>query len=416
MKKFFYKRRHYYQKIVITLLLFSFLIFIPYTALVFNVSKNKIINTIHESNNKSLQQMKYNYDYFNEAMANISLSLYLNNDNQSLMYNHDVSIHQSTSQMKKILETTANVYSSIYSISIYNAGRGDLFTTLRHNSSYSNDLLEFISNSSEIPKLKPILREVAIDNASSKIYVFSYFMYDFMNNNQPSSFLVIDQNANWLIDNFLEAQKASKAESTIYLLDATNNQVITANQDSIPEDENRLLKNYNEGIKSAPTIGASSSSYIDEIENVKYLVTHLTLDEQHNAIVLIQKYNEVFSDFLSLQRSLIIIICLWAAIYIIAIVFISRELYRPISKLASFINNYSGADYISTDENEFEQFQTIYRSSSEKLKMQNSFAYSQFLNKYHIERLITTNSTIEWEQLKKNLPNHWLLRDRKSVV
>jgi len=409
--KWFYRNRHYYyKKIVILLSLFSFLIFIPFTILIFNISKNKILNTIHTSNNKSLHQMKYNYDYFSEAMSNISLSLYLNNDNQALLYNHDISVYQSITQMKRIKDTTANVYSSIYAISIFNAGRDEVFTTLQADpSDYTEDLLTFVANTPNIPKLKPILREINITNANSSLYVFSYFMYDFTNNNQPSGFLIIDLNASWLIDNFVEAQKSTEIENHIYLVNTENNRVVTANHAAAPDVDNMLLSRFSASLKDDPAYNSDGSFYIEKIANEKYLVTYLTLDAQNNAIVLIQKYNEVFSDFISLRQNLILLISLWSILYIISILFISRELYRPISKLAAYINNFAGTDHISTSKNEFEQFQNVYRVSSEKLKKQNSHVHSLFLKRYQLERLITSDSKTEWQKFKDNQPNHWLL-------
>jgi len=367
------------------------------------------MNTTQVSNNKSLHQMKYNYDYFSEAMSSISLSLYLNNDNQALLYNHDISVYQSISQMKHIKDTTANVYSSIYAVSIFNAGRNELFTTLPSDpTSYMEELLVFVSSTPNIPKLKPVLREINIENANSSLYVFSYFMYDFMNDNQPSGFLAIDLNASWLIDNFVEAQKSTEIESHIYLVNTENNRIVTANYASVPEVDNMLLSQFS-SLKDSLENSSDGSFYVEKIANEKYLVTHLILDEQNNALVLIQKYNDVFSDFISLRQNLIILISLWSIIYIVSIIFISRELYRPISKLAAYINNFAGSDHISANKNEFEQFQNVYKTSSEKLKNQNSHAYSLFLKRYHLEQLIINDSKIEWQKFKKSQPNHWLL-------
>ena len=373
------------------------------------------MNTTQASNNKSLHQMKYNYDYFSEAMSNISLSLYLNNDNQALLYNHDVSISQSATQMKRIKDTTANVYSSIYAISIYNGGRNELFTTLPSTSPvYTDELLAFVSDTPDMPKLKPILREVRVENANSSLYVFSYFMYDYMSNNQPSGFLVTDLNASWLIDNFVEAQKSTDIESHIYLVDTKNNRIVTANHADVSEVDNMLLTQFSTSVVDNPQDN-ENSFYVEKISNEKYLITHLTLDDQDNAIVIIQKYNEVFSDFLSLQHNLIVLISLWSAIYIVSIIFISRELYRPISKLASYINNFAGNDHISTNKNEFEQFQSIYKASSEKLSNQNSHAHNLFLRRYQLEQLIVNNSSDELEKFKSTLPNHWLFESNTST-
>lgn len=49
---------------------------------------------------------------------------------------------------------------------------------------------------------------------------------------------------------------------------------------------------------------------------------------------MIQDYDQVFAELLSLQKAFRIIIVVWVLIYIIAIYLITQSLYQPVNKYA----------------------------------------------------------------------------------
>lgn len=96
------QKRTYLKRVAAALTLFTILICIPYALTVYNTAKGKVLNTIQNANDQSLQQIKYNYTVNRDTMASLCMSVYYNNENQGILYNKNISYAEAGQRLRDI--------------------------------------------------------------------------------------------------------------------------------------------------------------------------------------------------------------------------------------------------------------------------------------------------------------------------
>lgn len=109
----------YYKRIISVFIIFLAVIVIPFAGVTFMVARKNITHSIDSSNQTILNQMKYNYTYFSQAMGNITMSVFYQNDVQALMYNQEIDYYDSYETMRKLKTDIVNKQPSIQSIVIW---------------------------------------------------------------------------------------------------------------------------------------------------------------------------------------------------------------------------------------------------------------------------------------------------------
>ena len=396
----------YYKKIIFALTLFTLLVCIPYIFILYNTSRNAMLKTISDANNQSLQQLKYNYTSTQETMANLCMSIYLDSQSQSLMYNHTVSYGEVNEHMLNLRNNFLSIYPSIYAVTIYNGNEDKIYTTLNNPERYSYDLPDSFLDMKYLPRLQPILRQVPYNGTQTYIYVFSYYIYDFTDNeNKPLSYIVLDENAGWVLDNFVNIIQSNNAIPTrLYLLDRKG-EICSTTPENISETDLKILSNVSSNRLSLDN--SSSSSYTETVNGKEYLVTGLSLNAYGDSIVMIQDSDDVFAEFISLRKAYLIILAVWITLYILAIFIISRKLYQPVGNLMEFVNDLSGQEETPPASDEFTHFMELYRDFHQKLLDKNN-ARQYFIRHYQLEKLLTDESDATWKNFCDSSPGHWL--------
>lgn len=398
------KKSTYYQKLIAILLFFTLLFIIPYALFLYNSSKKQLMKSIQHSNEQSLMQIKYSYDTFNDMMRTLCYSVYRNNETKSMLYNQNIPSSESTEQIRYLKSSVLNIYPSVYSISLYNGGQQRFYSTLTDSTRYFAELHAFLENTPEIPKLKPILRKVPYMYTDNYIYVFSYILYDFTDDTgMPYSYVVLDQNASWLIDNFNKiGDSDNHIPSRIYLLDQ-NGTVCSEDLNQIPDIDNKIFKQYFQ--EQGKERSLEPSYYTYNLEGMKYLVTSLILNDNGDSLVLLQDYQEVFSDLESFRFTFQIILIIWTLLLLLVILGISKNLYAPIQSTLTYVGELSGQSI--EEGNEFLQLKNIYKDSYDKAKKQNRVT-SGALKQYQLEKLLTDSSPSALRDFTAFSPEHWL--------
>lgn len=400
------RKNTYFKRVVLVLVFFTMVICIPYAVTIYNTAQGKVLSTIQNANDQSLKQIKYNYTVNQDTMANLCMSVYYEHENQGLLYNRNISYAESGQQMRDMKATILAIYPSVYEVSIYNGSRNELYSTRDNQLGYFNDTKEFISNVREIPKLQPILRRVPYAGTDNYIYVFSYFFYEYTDDeNKPASYVLLEQNANWLINNFTTAgYMKGDLPSRIYLVDKENN---ICSDTEVSDVDLQLLGN-NPASEAQMEEEKDAVYYTDTVSGKEYLITRLSLNSWGDSLIMIQDYDQVLSELKSLQNTYWLIMGVWAVVYLIAIVIIGRHLYRPIDNLVKFINDLDGRAKVVSNANEFSQIMELYREAHEKLLDKNE-AKQAFMRRYQFEKLLTDEKGSMWKEICSYLPKHWLV-------
>jgi AraC-like DNA-binding protein len=405
-------KQSYYKRIIFFMMIFALALFIPFSVVFYRIAKNNISNSIRFSNNVVLSQLNYSYSYFSGMMNSICMEVFLNNTVQSFLYSQNIDYNDISMYMRSLADTTVTVNSSIDSIVLYNQKQNLWFSTKNTDPPPGQDLSAFIDSQKNIPKLTPILRRIVRKqgNLETPIYVFSYFMYEFSDPvRAEDSYIAVNENANWFIDNLTSLRQMGDHASALYLVNDSG--ILYRNANTVPEEaENILIGDF------LQNRGGDTRYYLQEHQGKKYIFSAVRLGLEENYLIIIQDYNEVFRDLINLQRDCVFAVSLFILMLVLMLIPFSRRIYFPVrSFLSSISKSETDPEVSSNIENEFEYLQNIYRNADEtnrKLLLK-SESYEPVFEQYHLISLITgspetSGSGEAYSRFKKALPGHWL--------
>lgn len=401
------KKSTYQQTLIIILSLLLTLFCVPFAFTLYSSSKSRILDAQQAANNQNLQQIKYNYDIYQDMISNLCFSIYLDNGTQSLLYNPNITSKEAYEQIDYFNSSVLNVYPSVYSITIYNGIQKKYYSTLMDSTEYLSSITDLFSGESMPPKLKPILRRIPNETGTGELYVYTYLIYDFESSSDSSaSFIIVEQNANWLIDNFTQIRSVNESiPSEIYLLDNEGN-IFSQNPDTISQDSSEILENF-----FADHAESGEQEMNDDVHSItysykgeRYLITQLSLTNQ-DSLVMLQNYNDVFANIESFKHTFAVVIIIWVILFAMAIWGISKKLYAPVQKMLKYVNGLSG----QTPEtgNEFQQLMNLYKDSYDKLTNHNHAAH-YVITQYQLEKLLVDSTKNVWNNFIAYTPDHWL--------
>lgn len=405
----FFKKSTYHQSLIIVLSLLLIVFCIPYAVTLYSSSRSRILDTMQTANNQNLQQIKYNYDIYEDIISNLCFSIYLDNETQSLLYNPQVTYQEAYRQIDYFKSSVLNVYPFVYSITVYNGIQQKYYSTLMDSTEYLATLPELFTDNKMPVRLQPILRRIPNENGSGEFYVYSYLIYDFENSETNSaSYIVIEQNANWLIDNFTQIQRtAGDIPTELYLLDKDGN-IFSQDPSTIPQDSLNVLEDYfSTGGKQPADSKQDESLYTDDysFHGGHYLITQLFLNSSGDSLLMLQNYNDVFSNLQSFRHTFTFFIIIWVLLFAAAIWGVSKKLYAPVHKMLKFVNGLSG--HTPETGNEFQQLMNLYKDSYDKLTNHTNAAH-YVMTHYQLEKLLTDSSETVWKNFAAYTPDHWL--------
>lgn len=410
----FFKKITYQQNLTIILSLLLIIFCIPFAITLYNSSKSRLLDAQQTANNQNLQQIKYNYDTYQDLASNLCFSIYLDNGTQSLLYNPNITVKEASEQINYFNSSVLNVYPSIYSITVYNGVQQKFYSTLTDSTAYLSTLTDLFADEEMPPRLQPVLRRIPNENGSGELYVYTYLVYDFAKgSNLSSSFIILEQNANWLIDNFTQIRRSNgDIPCEIYLLDNEGN-ICSQNTDTVPQDSSTILKKYFSDKTPGKDFEDSIVSDTYSYHGNRYLITQLFLNNNGDSLVMMQNYSDVFSDIEKFRHTFAILLIIWILLFAVAIWGISKRLSAPVRKILSFANTLSG----QTPEtgNEFQQLMALYKDSHDKLTNQNHAAH-YVMTQYQLEKLLVDSSETVWNNFVAYTPEHWLAADPNTPL
>jgi AraC-like DNA-binding protein len=403
-------RQSYYKRIILFMLIFTLVLFIPFSIISYSISVKNISNSISFSNNVVLSQMNYRFDYITNMIGNICLEVYLHNNAQQFLYSQDLDYRDVITYMRNLTETTIAANPSIDSIVLYNHKRNEWISTKNVDPSSGRDLSVFIKTQVSIPRLKPILREITRKQGDFEVqtWVFSYFMYQFSDPvSGNDSYIAVNQDAGWFLDTLSSIRQSITYAGSIYLFNGTDI-VFSNSMDLQDEAAEFLIKDFLDSHKND-----AEGIYPGKYRGKKYLLSSIRLGAQENYLFIIQNHEKVFRDLSTLQKEYIVFGSVFVIISIIILIPFSRRIYSPVLSLVNSISETEPAAGIPEMENEFEYLQKMYRDAGElnrKLLRQSAF-YEPIFAQHQLFLLVTDNTEETYRQFRRNLPGHWLASD-----
>ena len=151
-------------------------------------------------------------DNRSEAVSYTHLDVY-----KRQMYNHELSYMDVHATMRSLDTNIVNAQPSVLSISVYNCKKKEWYSTEKRGVDYYNEDGAFLAETEELSRLTPIFRKIKVsEQPEAYSYVFSYLMYEYENPGKDSSLVIINQNADWLIEALTQVSK-NNGEAKAYL-------------------------------------------------------------------------------------------------------------------------------------------------------------------------------------------------------
>ena len=415
MKKIFGKtHKSYYKKILILMFAFVLAVILPFTALLYRKSQQNMLKNINQSNEQVLRQMKFNYTYFSENISALCLSTFFRYDVNAVMYNSEVDYNQLYLTLKNLRDNVLQSQPSLSSIQIYNGQRKEWYSTDSDAAAQGEVLQQFVGEQNSTPKLRPILRKLSEINGQIETsqYVFSYFMYEYQDpSSGQDSYLVLNQNASWLIDN-LTGAVAQSLPSSLYLAGESGD-IFGYQKEETSVNEEELVRECMQKYISAQAGEKNQGYYVEKYRGKKFLVSYIDLEDRGNYIIMVQAYEQIFSNLIQLRNDFLVLCCIFGIIGIFMLIHLSWKIYRPVNSLVGYVSGLEGESESRAameGEDEFAHLRDVYQRTNdvkEKL-LQEKKSTRESLRKYLLANLLEESTEKNWEKYRKSMPESGL--------
>lgn len=412
-----YKNRKYFLKIVILLLIFDLILLVPLSTAFYRISSKKMIDSIVQENQITLQQLEYYYEYNRQMTAGICLNVFNNITAQQLLYSKETDYLEMYQYMEELRNMKYSMPSSIASVVIYNSTQDMFYSSDEKSSHDGSDLRMFVESQQEVPILQPVLREVSTRLVGREIkeLMFSYFIYETSQNGGTPSYIVVNQNAGWLIDMLQSYQRTKQKDGNIYFCNDAGLIQPLKNVMAKTEDQALLLKLW-EGTDGNP--GEYFSRECKDSEGNKYLISGVQVGVESNYIVLLQKYDVIFENLIQLRDSIVRVALIASVLSVVFLLIISSRLYRPVDNLLESVLDDSKDDALSETQGEFDLIKSHFlniEQNNKKLAVTNRM-YHSVMSQYLLMRFVVRHDKNSINNFYQNYPEHWLIKRKPACI
>lgn len=399
------KKRSYLWKIYQWIILALMLPLISFALIAFVKVEQAVLDNEYQANKKILYQVKYNITFLDDMIVNSILSIYYNPEVSPLIFNPNIDFTDTLNEINKIKTSIIGVNPFIHSVYFYNGSTKTYYTT-RDDLLFKDKSFEtMLQTKQELPKLKPLPRKIEYSiGGDKKRYenVITYVMYDFKNAfNQPEGALVVNASTEWLLQNIKDINMVdAKRQDKIIILDDKAEIVGKDSDDATLQDA--LKGVYQQHINGS--VSSDKTGYFtNDIDGKKYLITYTFVEKMNWTLVKAQLYDEVFNKVNSLKYTLIVIIVAIMILALMASIFISKKIYKPIGNLVKHvISNVSEMEH-SHAKDEISYLNNAYQFSIDQLKQYKLEKQSdrEILKTYFLRKLLLDSRSVTDDEFVK---------------
>ncbi|OCT12059.1 hypothetical protein A8709_29845 [Paenibacillus pectinilyticus] len=394
----------YFIKMVLWISMAILILVVVLSTVVYINSQNLLVKNEYASNQKILYQVKYNMEFMDQTISNLSKFLYLNSDVTAIMYAKSEDMVAVSGHMTKLVSSVTSANPYIHSIGIYNRNLDQSYS-LGFPLFFKDQMLyDFINSNQALPKLKPIFRDIKklVNGVTESEYVFSYFIYETTSNEmKPDGVVVINVKPQWLIENINQINMIDKRKGdNVFILDQNGEYLDDGTND--PAIKDWLKADFLSYKKEHPQ--ADRDGFFQSKHNgTQYLVTYTNVNSAGMTLLKTQPVLEIYKYINSLKTSIILITLIFLVMAVVMSVGISRKIYQPVGKLVNSIMldriRRSDKDEVV---DEISYLNTVYRQSMEMLDHfdKEKVQYKDVMKHYWLSRLLTESLSIGRSELE----------------
>lgn len=404
----FRKENKYFKTMLLWITIVTVITVIVYSSVLYINIEKIVLREHYRMNQVSLAQVKYNVQYMNEMIRNLCLSIYFDKDVKYLISKNEEDLYNVSMIISRLKNSLLFTYPFIDSVYFYNNNLKCIYSTQKTISYDMSNINDLLNKYVEIPKLIPIPNEAKkvspMNGEEISDDVFSYFLYQSKDeNNFPDGAIIVNVNEEWLLNNIqimnsLSDQNKIKSEN-IFVLDQNNEFIGSKSYDSNIMNDIRLIYKYDNIV----------NNNIEYINNNKYIVTYLELDNIEWTLIKIQPLDEAFTYIQNMRTNILLITILFITLSIIVSNRVSKVIYKPIGSFVNQIRSRHTTDSaLNFDRGEIQFLQEVYRTSDEQLSKykQEKASNVDIMRVYYLQKLIMgfyTEKQEEFQRVSKDI-------------
>lgn len=305
------------------------------------------LKTIHSFVKDGLTQISYSATYMNDLAKSLSLQIYFNDNITKLSYLSLPDIREEYLATEQ-LTSYRNTAPSIHSIYVYNAKRDTFYTSMvnmekiepdRQKSFFDQEIVGMMHNLGKYKRLTPIPRKIPnpypelSKNAYTNVYTFLFYDSPEESAQQDDHIIVLNISEDWLRK--MMEQLDIEPQSNTFIIDSKGTLVIRDNSHDILTSLSG--QPYIERILTASD---KSGYFIDDVNGAKSLITYFSSDLLDWKFIRITPYNSIVDKITEMKTRTFVFGLLILVSGLLASVFLSRKLYRPIRSMTSRLTSF----------------------------------------------------------------------------
>src|SRR5665647_1453120 len=317
-----FQSRSYQRRIILWITASTTLIVIISTLVIYGTVYQIFLNKEYETSKQLLNQMRYNTEFMDKTIANISLYMYNNTDLSFLMNStsKEIDINELSVRLAKVAGSAILSNNFIQSICIYNSFDEQYFYTGKPLFFDDKNLKKIMSEYPNVPKLKPILRKIKNDygTKANEEDVLTYILYE--TTGTPSkidSAIIVNVRPEWLLDNLQLINTPKKnSNSSVYVMNEKGEFIGNEKNDSTKEKWLYSELNKNENYSKELT-----GFFNAKLNGQKYFVTYTRVESDGLVLFKVQPLKEIYSYLDIIRNSIFLLLIVFIMIAIIISIF-----------------------------------------------------------------------------------------------
>lgn len=368
------------------------------SAALYFTSENSAVRMQKEYSQATLAQINYNISSMDEIAKNMTSSLFWDRELSPLLSDQDLDILDLTGKLNR-LDRLVTSSSFLDSIVFYNGDTKKLFSG--GNPKFRNTdteqtmrLLKLFETPESVLKMKLIPMDLS--DKTSGVEAFTFFMYDSLGPyKKGESALALNIKPEWVFNNIRMINDMDiRRASSFFLVNREGEALLPSG--SLPIEPESLRQAVAEDIRDDEPAGYK----IRKIDGEKYIVSYSeTLLPDWYAVSL-QPYSTVIHSIEQIRQTSLWLTLLFLTLSLVASVFVSSRLYRPIERLLVHIrkNGVGGGESASKDELAFvaDSYSRAIQSLSEVKQYQRD--NRDIIDSYHFRKLLSDSASCIPEQ------------------
>ncbi|UVI29387.1 AraC family transcriptional regulator [Paenibacillus spongiae] len=394
------KGRKYLQRIVLyfNLSVVGLLVIFSFSYYVY--SKNIVLQTQKDANEKVLSQIKYNINYLHEIVQNIAIMMSFDKSMVYLM-NAKEPDPFTKFQTLRMLDTVADSTSFVDSIAVYSGVGNRIY--VGGSGTWSREHLK------ELEKMTlRVLRQsgrptggrlipMKTDGRNANVDLFSFFVLEShpANGAVPNA-VIVNIRPQWVFENISNLNSLGGRQDGVVVLDR--------NGEALSYHNEAALRLADANWRSALRPGSEPGGFtVRRLDGEKYLISEISVGVNDWRIMSILPYDKVMGRVESFRNISFILVGLALLISVALSAAVANRLYRPIGKLTELFGGNALVPLagVPKTHDEMGYISRVYELTLSKLRLarQEENRNQQIVNDYYLRRWMTDSGSLTGEEL-----------------